>query len=183
VIEDNREVSDSELMMRLRRSDEAALAELYRRFAPQLCGLALHILWSHEDAEEIVQDVFLKLYRKPELYRPELASPAAYLNTMARNAAISRLRHHRSQIAATSDLDVHDPQSRLYTTEADPMDLIMAKEMLEQLNAEDRGLLEAAFFQGLSHSELADHSGVPLGTVKTRLRRALHKLRQQVGLS
>ncbi len=179
---DNREVTDTELMARLRGSDETALEELYRRFAAQLCGLALHILWSHEDAEEIVQDVFLKLYRRPELYRPELASPAAYLNTMARNAAISRLRRRHSQ-ATTSDLDVHDPHSPLCATEADPMDLIMAKEMLEHLNEEERTLLESAFFQGLSHSELAERSGVPLGTVKTKLRRALQKLRQQVGLS
>lgn len=170
------EATDTELMLRLRNADEGALAELYERFAPKLYSLALRIVWSREEAEEVVQDVFIKLYRKPRLYRPELASPAAYLNTITRNTAVSHLRKHKRR-PAQSSLDAMP--ERVAAAEG-PTDRIMAGEMLDQVSAEERALLNDAFFKGYSHGELAERTGLLLGTVKTKLRRALHKLRRYV---
>ncbi|AEB11813.1 RNA polymerase sigma factor [Marinithermus hydrothermalis] len=170
--------TEEELLVRTASGDQAALAELYRRMAPRVLALATRILGSREEAEEVLQDTFVKLYRDGHRYTPEKSSARTFVLTVARNLAISRLRA-RSARPTKAPLDVHDPGFSHPAPE--PPDLttrVVVRRALEQLEADERRLLEEAFFMGYTHKELAQRHGLPLGTVKTRLRRALLKLRR-----
>ncbi len=173
---------DIALMSRLAKGDERALEELYRRYSPSLYALLLRMLQSPEEAEEILQDSFVQLYREAARYQPERGGVAAFLFTIWRNFALSRLRNRKARPPKIDDLDLHNPEQELgLWREDDPTDRILVRRALGRLEPTDRKLLEEAFFDGYSHSELAERHNLPLGTVKTRLRRALLKLREYLG--
>ncbi|MCX8088809.1 MAG: sigma-70 family RNA polymerase sigma factor [Meiothermus ruber] len=173
---------DIALMSRLAKGDERALEELYRRYSPSLYALLLRMLQSPEEAEEILQDSFVQLYREAARYQPERGGVAAFLFTIGRNFALSRLRNRKARPPKIDDLDLHNPEQELgLWREDDPTDRILVRQALGRLEPTDRKLLEEAFFDGYSHSELAERHNLPLGTVKTRLRRALLKLRAYLG--
>ncbi|GIW28379.1 MAG: RNA polymerase sigma factor [Meiothermus sp.] len=173
---------DIALMSRLAKGDERALEELYRRYSPSLYALLLRMLQSPEEAEEILQDSFVQLYREAARYQPERGGVAAFLFTIGRNFALSRLRNRKARPPKIDDLDLHNPEQELgLWREDDPTDRILVRRALGRLEPTDRKLLEEAFFDGYSHSELAERHNLPLGTVKTRLRRALLKLREYLG--
>jgi len=173
---------DAELMARLAKGDERALEELYRRYSPSLYALLLRMLQSHEEAEEILQDSFVQLYREAARYQPERGGVAAFLFTIGRNFALSRLRSRKARPQKLEGHDLHNPEQELgLWREDDPTDRILVRRALCRLEPTDRKLLEEAFFDGYSHSELAERHNLPLGTVKTRLRRALLKLRAYLG--
>lgn len=169
-------------MSRLAKRDERALEELYRRYSPSLYALLLRMLQSPEEAEEILQDSFVQLYREAARYQPERGGVAAFLFAIGRNFALSRLRNRKARPPKIDDLDLHNPEQELgLWREDDPTDRILVRRALGRLEPTDRTLLEEAFFDGYSHSELAERHNLPLGTVKTRLRRALLKLREYLG--
>jgi RNA polymerase sigma-70 factor, ECF subfamily len=166
------------LMARLADGDEGALAELYDHLSARVYALALRMLESPEEAEEVLQDTFLKVYRKAASYRPERGSPRAFLYTIARNEALSRLRARTSRPARADGWDVHSPGAKLSAANADdPLTRVMLERALEKLDRDEVKLLQLAFFDGYSHAELAELNGLPLGTVKSKLRRALAQLR------
>lgn len=165
-------------MERLQRGDEGALAELYEKLSGNVYALAVQLLGSREEAEEVLQDTFLKLCRNPHSFRLEGGSVRAFVYTVARNACLSRLRARRARPLKAEDLDLHDPDSSFEVLSARPNMNLEVQQALEQLEPLDRQLLNEAFFDGYSHGELAAHFGLPLGTVKSRVRRALHSLRQ-----
>jgi RNA polymerase sigma-70 factor, ECF subfamily len=166
------------LMARLADGDEGALAELYELLSERVYTLALRMLQSREEAEEVLQDTFLKLYRKAGSYRFELGSPRAFIYTIARNEALSRLRARSARPAKSAGWEVHNPNSALAAPEAgNPLTRVEVEGALEILAEDDAKLLQLAFFDGYSHAELASVTGMPLGTVKSKLRRALSKLR------
>ena len=168
-------------MARVQQGDEQALTELYDCLASQVYALALRMLESHEEAEEVLQDTFLKLYRTRGSYQPELGSPRAYIYTITRNEALSRLRVRKSRPTQAHGWDVHDPASTLAGSEnPDPLTNMVVKHALANLDAEDAKLLQLAFFKGYSHAELAELTGLPLGTVKSKVRRALLQLRNHL---
>jgi len=166
-------------MLRLRRGQENALEELYRRYSPQVYALLLRMLSSREEAEEILQDTFVQLYRKASQYSPERGGVTAFLFTIARNLALSRLRNRKARPQKVEGQDIHDPDQELgFWREDDPEARVVLQKALAQLEAGDRLLLEDAFYAGFSHAELAERHRMPLGTVKTRIRRAILKLRE-----
>ena len=168
--------SEASLVARLQRGDEQALAELYDRLGTQIYSLALKLLNSHEEAEEVVQDTFMKLYNANS-YRTPDDSPRAYIYTVARNLALSRLRKRKARPLKADAVDVYDPASRLGSAQSDPTNKLLAEKLLGKLSSEERFLLEQSFYEGYTHAQLSERTGVPLGTVKSKLRRALHKLR------
>ena len=169
--------SEAALVARLQSGDERALAELYDRLGTQVYTVALKLLKSPEEAEEVVQDTFLKLF-KASSYRTLGTSPRAYIYTIARNLALSRLRKRQARPLKADDWDVYDPQvSVAKTEEDDPTNRLLVQRLLEQLDDEDRKLIKASFYEGYSHAQLAERTGHPIGTVKSKLRRALIKLR------
>lgn len=166
-------------MWRLRGRDEEALAQLYDRHAGVAYGLAVRMLNDRSAAEEVVQDAFLSLWRLAASYAPERASVRSWLLVMVRSRAIDRLRPASARAQATSIDD--EPQlmaeNDTWRAAADSLRGQAVKSALQQLPQEQGQILNWAYFGGLSQSEIADRSGLPIGTVKSRTRLALDRLR------
>jgi RNA polymerase sigma-70 factor, ECF subfamily len=169
--------ADVALLERMAARDERALAELYDRHARLIFGLILRILRSRPDAEDVLQEVFVQAWTRTDTYNVSLGSPAGWLIGIARNRAIDRLRNAavRSRTAEQAPLppQVETPEARAATSERQ-RDVARA---LASLPPEQRELIEQAYFEGLTQSELAERFKLPLGTVKTRMRTGLSTLR------
>ncbi len=170
---------EAELILRLRQQDEHALKVLYERLSGNVYALALRMLKRGEDAEEVVQDAFVKLFDHAQRFDPSKGSARAYLYTIARNECRMRLRARSSRPRVATGVDVHVSDGFLAAPEtgADPIDRITVERAFDGLEAIDIELLRAAFFEGYTHGDLAERLNLPLGTVKSRIRRALLKMR------
>lgn len=171
--------TETELLRQVALGDEQALASLYERLSPRVYALALRILRSREEAEEVVQDTFIKLHQGAQRYQAELHSVTAFTVTVAQHLALSRLRARQARPAKADDYDVHDPASVFAQPgSADPTLRPLITQALSLLNPDERALLEESFFDGYSHEELAVRHALPLGSLKSKVRRALLKLRR-----
>jgi RNA polymerase sigma-70 factor (ECF subfamily) len=178
---------DRALLAGIAARDASALEKLYLRHAPALFGLCLRILGDRGEAEEVLEDVFFELWERSDRFDPGRSTPLAYLTTLARSRAIDRLRR---QIRRISVLDIarSPAETREPATDGEtPLEAAQGGErrrlvaaLLEALDEEERRVLELSFFAGLSHSEIAARLEQPLGTVKTRIRRALVRLRDRL---
>jgi RNA polymerase sigma-70 factor (ECF subfamily) len=166
--------------MALGRQD--ALARLYDETSAMLNGLLLRILERPEDAEEVLLDVYMKAWKYASRYSDKRGSVQAWLMIMARNAAIDRIRQKRAQPKTMAfELETTpEPES----TEASPEEQTADRErrrkvqiVLRELPPEQREVVELAFFSGLTHAELAERLREPLGTIKSRIRMGLIRLR------
>ena len=173
-------VDDLELLRAIARNDQYAFMQLYQQYCNLVFSLALRVVRHQVLAEEVTQDVFLKLWQQPERWDPALGQFSSWLLTITRNAAIDRLR--KEQRHMTPNNAAAEPLFE-QATEApisdDPLwfeGQILAR-LIKELPTEQRQLVELAFYQGYTHSELAEGLQLPLGTVKTRLRSGLQKLR------
>ena len=172
---------DSELMARLTLRDQRALVELYRRHGRRLYPLIRRIVTNEGLAEEILQDVFVRLWTRAALYRAEEGQLLAWLITMARNLALDALRKDnrwRGQLEFEESLHDASPADRVG---ADVDTTLSVRHALGTLPEDQRRAVELAYFSGMTHAELAVHLNQPLGTVKSRLRLALDKLRGALG--
>ncbi len=166
---------------RVAAGDTEALARLYDGTASLVYGLALRVLHDAGGAEEITEDVYMQVWREAARYDALRGSVLRWLLTLTRSRAIDRLRAGASQRARHAPLDeageVHDPAPgpEHAATEGERRRLVRAA--LARLSAEQRETLELAYFRGLSHSEIAEYLGAPLGTVKTRIRLGMDHLR------
>lgn len=168
---------ETELMLRIGRGDDGALKELYDRLSGNVFTLALQMLRSREDAEEVLQDTFVKVFENAARFETARGSVRAYLYTIARNEARQRLRAKRSRPRKIDDIDLHEPESPFVESRpTDHVERITVQQAFAQLEPEDVVLLEGSFFAGYSHGELAERTDTPLGTVKSRIRRSLLKL-------
>jgi RNA polymerase sigma-70 factor (ECF subfamily) len=172
--------SDIGLMNRVAQRDEGALAELYHHYGSLVYSLAMRILQNRELAEEITQDTFLLVWNRPEAWSPNRGLFSSWLLTVARYRAIDRIRHEQRR----PDMQASILQDDLMRAEQphppdDPRleDSRLLRSLLSQLPPEQAQVIELAFFGGLTHSALAELLNLPLGTVKTRLRLGLQKLR------
>jgi len=172
--------SDAALLDRVIARDSSALGELYDAHSRLLFGLIFQILKTRDEAEEVLQEVFAEAWTRSGTYHPAYGSPAGWLVGIARNRAIDRLRANAVQ--------VRTPEPALVSPEADtperrssvgdqPLDIRRA---LDALPSEERHLIEQAYFLGMTHSELAAHCGLPLETVKTRIRSGMQALRDHL---
>jgi RNA polymerase sigma-70 factor, ECF subfamily len=172
--------TDAALIQKIVQRDESALAALYDRYASLLSSLLNRILRDTQASEEILQDVFYQLWRNAAQFDPARGSLPGWLAVIARNRAISRLRRHNPS----------DGEELLETTVIVPANLENAlaqqqllgrvKSALENLPSEQRAAIELAYFEGLTHSEIASKTGDPLGTVKTRIRSAVESLKRNL---
>jgi RNA polymerase sigma-70 factor (ECF subfamily) len=171
---------DTHLLQRVGQQDQDALLLLYQRYGNLVYSLAMRVLREPGLAEEVTQDVFLKVWRHPERWNPALGHFTSWLLTITRNAAIDRLRTEKRKPDFSSSAGETLENTPVATSDAnDPLwfDGQLLRRLMSNLPTEQRQVIELAYFLGFTHSELAEHLGLPLGTVKTRLRIGLQKLR------
>ncbi len=172
--------SDAMLVARIVERDESALAALYDRYAGMLSSVLNRILHDTQAAEEILQDIFYQLWRTAPQFDASRGSLPGWLLVIARNRAISRLRRHNP---ASGDEFVENTvivPTNLESTIAQDQLIVRVKSALESLPQEQRAAIELAYFEGLTHSEIAKRTGDPLGTVKTRLRSGVETLKRNL---
>lgn len=173
---------DIALLTRIASRDEAALGELYDRHSRLLYSLALRILRDAGHAEDVLQEAFVLVWTRVQTYNPSLGAPIAWLVRITRNRAIDRLRTLGSRLRADGEavpatvIEGDTPEDQASLNER----WRAASRALESLPPEQRLLVEDAYFLGLSHGELAERHGLPLGTVKTRIRTGMQALRQSL---
>ena len=172
--------ADVALLSRIVARDEDAVGELYDRHNRLLYGLILRIVRDRSEAEEILQEVFVQVWTRAETYNVALGTPAAWLVRIARNRAIDRLRANNVRVRAVEATPppppVESPEARAAMTEQQRA----IAHALDALPAEQRVLIENAYFVGLTQSELAERFALPLGTVKTRVRTGMMTLRHEL---
>lgn len=170
---------DQDLMEAIAQGDEAALGQLYDRYSGLVYSVALRVLRDTGAADEILQDVFFQLWRKASQFDASRGAMGSWLVVMARNRSISRLRR-KSSVEETNVEEIAVAQP--YRME----NSLMQREMLAKVRGAMDGLppaqrdaVELAYFEGLTHSEIAERTSEPLGTIKTRLRSAMETLRMK----
>lgn len=171
--------SDRGLAARLRRRDESALAEAYDQHAGAVYGTLLRML-DAASAQEVTQDVFLRLWQRPEAFDPDRAGLRAYLLVMARSRALDRVRAQRPTVPLHDEerpLDVPDDAPGPQRRGEDAQTREALRRHLSRLSAAHRETVERAYLRGESREEIARHMNVPVGTVKSRLNHALKALR------
>jgi RNA polymerase sigma-70 factor (ECF subfamily) len=178
------QADEQDLMKAIAEADASALAVLHDRHAPVVFALCLRILRDAQEAEEVLEDVFLQLWERAAQYDPARGSVIAYLVTLARSRAADRVRRRvrRERIlrAVPADAGLDEPAA----PPPSPLQASLATERtalvraaLAALPPSQRESLELAFLDGLTHPEISERLGEPLGTVKTRIRAGLARLR------
>jgi len=170
--------SDSQLVEAVARGDQGALRELYDRHGGALLALGRRMLGSPEEAEEVLQDAILNLWRHASAFDDSRASVRTYLFAIARNQCLTRLRARRSRPRVEDFEETASAVRVAFSVSPDPLPAMLARQALAAVDEADRQLLEEAFYGGWSHSELAALHDLPLGTVKSRLRRALARMKE-----
>jgi RNA polymerase sigma-70 factor, ECF subfamily len=181
----NADVSDADLISRLAFADETAFATLYDRYSGVAYGVALRVSGSPERAEEVVQDAFMKLWRNPAAFDPSRAALSTYLLTLIRNASIDTLRRSRPSMPLE---DEEGEMLPIASREAGPLEraeleqlAVRVRAAMTELSQVHQRTVELAYFKGVSREEIAQDMNVPVGTVKSRLKYALDKLRATLG--
>lgn len=170
-----------ELVARIVERDQAALAELYDATAGRVYALALHIVGDRASAEEVVSDTYYQVWKQADRYDIRRGRTLAWMLTICRSRALDKLRRRDTA-------DVHPDPTGLHaepvSEERGPLDILLVNESsslihaaLADLDAQSRRLLSLAFFKGYTHQEIARHTGIPLGSVKSVIRRSMQSLR------
>ena len=173
------ELTDESALIRLIvQRDQTALSELYGRYGRAVYGLAFRVVQNSTLAEEVTQDTFLKVWNQPETWDPVKGKLISWLLTIARYTAIDRLRREqRRPMGAALDDILEVVGSKALADDPAWQDGRLLRSLIARLPPDQIEVIELAFYQGMTHSEMADHLRLPLGTVKTRVRLGLQKLK------
>ncbi len=168
--------NDAALVARIRAGDQSAMADLYDRYSGVVYGVALRVLGNTMAAEDVVQEIFLQLWRKPQAFDMDRGRMAPWLAVIARNRSIDHLRKRPpeddiDELPISTGVDLEDETGQRLAVEK-------VRAILAGLPQEQRKALEMAFFEGMTHTEIAGRTGEPLGTIKTRIRTGLLALRK-----
>ena len=170
-----------ELIRRVAQGDESAMTALYDATSRRVFGLALQILRDRETAEEATLDVFTQIWRQGDRYDREKGAPIAWILTLARTRAVdllrTRFRHRAMEEPLENAFDIEEDGADPERSSAEAQWASRVRRALDRLPGEQRAAIEAAYYRGLSHTEVAESLGQPLGTVKTRIRAGLASLR------
>ena len=178
-----REASDCDLVVAVAGRSVDALRELSFRYGRMLIALSMRFLGNESDAEEVASDVLWQVWREAGLFDPARGSVASWLAMLARSRSIDRMRAIKARSGsighqATSE-PVPDPAGQI--DQAERARIVRA--VLMEIDPQERAALDLAYFTDLSHSQIAEKLGIPVGTVKTRIRSAMIKLRQALSKS
>jgi RNA polymerase sigma-70 factor (ECF subfamily) len=173
---------DTKLIEQIAGGDESAFQALYKRFSPRLYGLAVRMMADAGEAEEVLQEGFIYIWRKASSYDPSRISPFAWSVMIVRHKAIDRLRaRNRMKLIYEKVIAEKDSLSSADEYSAQKPAIrergVLVRKALEELPDEQRLALELTFFGGLTQAEIAEHLRAPLGTIKARIRRGLLRLR------
>ncbi len=178
------ESSESILLERIKTGDEGAFAEFYDRLSPLLFGLVFKILNDAREAEDVLQEGFLLVWKKAASYDPARSSPSTWATMIFRHKAIDRLRarERRSRGLEKAALEPEtggggsdgQPEKSIWQSESNSA----VRSALERLPEEQREAIQFAFFTGLTQMQISEKLGAPLGTIKARIRRGMLKLRE-----
>ncbi|MEO5589432.1 MAG: sigma-70 family RNA polymerase sigma factor [Gemmatimonadaceae bacterium] len=178
---------DVELIRRIVEADETALGALYDRWVRSLYSLVLHLLKDPDEAEDVVEETFWQAWRKADSYEPSKGAVSTWLLTIGRRKALDRIRSvkRRREDPVGGEMTIADMPSGLPdpSQDVEGMELrARVRSALLGLPDEQREVLELGYFKGMSQTEIADVTGHPLGTVKTRMRLAMQKLREPLSM-
>jgi len=172
-------------MQAIAAGEQLALGELYDRYASTLMALATRVLRSTADAEEVLQEAFVHAWKRADRYDPGRSSVSTWLVLITRSRAIDRLRSRRVVDRTTQTVQQENPPDHTSPEGARNVLIQQRRERvrseMSQLPLEQREVLELAFYRGMTQTEIADSTGIPLGTVKTRTLLAMKKLRKALG--
>ena len=187
---DTSQAAAAALLDGMSAGDTRALERLYGLFSGLVHGLALRILLDPAEAEEVTQDVFLYLWQQPRRFDPTRGNLTSYLAALTRSRSIDRLRARDSQGRRQQGLALEAGATAARDESADPLENMLLGERRRRVQAglaalpeEQQQALEIAYFEGLSHVEIAARLGIPLGTVKTRIRQGMIRLRAAMAAS
>ncbi|WP_213805805.1 sigma-70 family RNA polymerase sigma factor [Granulicella sp. dw_53] len=167
---------DAGLLLMVQKGDEAAMALLFDRYSKVVYSVALRVLRDPSAAEDVLQEIFMQIWRNPDSFIATRGTLGGWLAVVSRNRSIDTLRRKRpteqvNEMSLASPYNLADEAERNHMMEK-------ARGVIHLLPTEQRKTLEMAFFDGLTHTEIAEMTGDPLGTVKTRIRSALTTLRK-----
>jgi RNA polymerase sigma-70 factor, ECF subfamily len=168
--------SDLALVTAIRSGDQGAMATLYDRYSPIVYSVALRVLQDTGAAEDVLQDIFMQLWRNPGAFDASRGNMGAWLAVIARHRAIDRLRRRRPENDIEDVVVSVEPDLATEADRSRSLDRIRAA--LRTMSPPQRSALEMAYFEGLTHVEIAEKTGEPLGTIKTRIRTGLLSLRK-----
>ena len=172
----NATTSDLTLVTAIRRGDQDAMAALYDRHSPIVYSVALRVLQDTGAAEDVLQDIFMQLWRNPGAFDASRGNMAAWLAVIARHRAIDALRRRRPENDIEDVIIFVEPDLAGEADRSRAMDKVRGA--LQTMPSPQRSALEMAYFEGLTHAEIAEKTGEPLGTIKTRIRTGLLSLRK-----
>jgi RNA polymerase sigma-70 factor (ECF subfamily) len=168
--------ADLALLSGIRSGKESAMAQLYDRYSPIVYSVALRVLGDAGAAEDVLQDVFIQLWKNPGLFDSSRGNLGAWLSVIARNRAIDALRKRRPESEIADVIVSVQPDLAGDAERSRAMEKVRGA--LGAMPSAQRIALELAYFEGLTHTEIAAKTGEPLGTVKTRIRAGLLQLRK-----
>ncbi len=171
-----RSADDEALLERVRAKDQNSMTDLFDRYGSMVYSVALRVLKDPGNAEDVMQDIFFQLWENPQAFNAGRGSLGAWLLVVARNRAIDSLRR-RKPSDSVEDVVLASRTNLASEVESNSM-MEKVRVVLEGLPSEQQKSLELAYFEGLTHSEIAAQTGDPLGTVKTRIRSALMSVRK-----
>jgi RNA polymerase sigma-70 factor (ECF subfamily) len=169
-------MDDAALLDAVAEGNQDAMAAVFDRYSRIVYCIALRVLREPSLAEDVMQEVLMQVWKRPQSFVAQRGNLAAWLSVVTRNRAIDVLRK-RSPMDPLGDLPLPDPRDMTLETEQSWL-LDKVRVVLNSLPAEQQGPLELAYFEGLSHTEIAERTGSPLGTVKTRIRAGLMSIRR-----
>jgi RNA polymerase sigma-70 factor, ECF subfamily len=174
--EPNTVTTDLALATAIRAGDQGAMAELYDRYSSIVYSVALRVLQDAGGAEDVLQEVFMQLWRNPGAFDASRGNMAAWLAVIARHRAIDAVRRRRPENDIEDIVVSVAPDLASEAERARTMDKVRGA--MDGMAREQRAAIEMAYFDGMSHSEIAAKTGEPLGTIKTRIRTGLMSLRK-----
>ena len=185
MLEKTTEETQTQLLRRVAAHDRQALAEFYDHVAGVLFSIAVRILGDPEEAEEVIQDVFVQIWEKAPMFDLALGTPFHWAVSITRNRSIDRLRSRQRRTRVIEELRADmTSEAELYISAGpaslDTESISIVRGAVASLPSEQRQAIEMAFFNGLTHVEIAKKLSEPLGTVKARIRRGMLKLRESL---
>jgi len=179
-------VSQDDLLALVARGDQAAFSELYDQIAPRVLGLVRRLLRDHAQSEEVTQEIFLEIWQSATRFDPGKGGASTWIMTMAHRRAVDRVRASQASRDRDVKIGIRD-FSNSYDNVAETVGVRIEHERVEKamlrLTDLQRQAVSLAYYGGYSHSEVAEMLGVPIGTVKTRLRDGMIRLRDEMGVA